>query len=251
MIKKLYKKLFVFSLLLACVFSINVSASSTEVYGSTEEEINAMSHEEFMDYIASVITLEVPFDELQENLEKVGVTITRSEDNQNTRASISSDASLMVYSSKRAGTLYYYLSACVTANKSLASDCGVEDLISIEWDPNMASYYSNSATTNTTYMDGSKRSKGVILFNVQDKNLTAGSTAICSAMVTPKKSGTLEYGSKYVHTYTKTDYSWNVGVNISYSEDSGATGGGTYNVTGTPASYSWQLYQDNAVTVSK
>ena len=38
-----------------------------------------------------------------------------------------------------------------------------------------------------TYMDGSKRSKGILLFNLQDSKLYKGKSAYCSALVKPKK----------------------------------------------------------------
>lgn len=36
-------------------------------------------------------------------------------------------------------------------------------------------------------MDGSKRSKGILLFNLQDSKLSKGKSAYCSALVKPKK----------------------------------------------------------------
>lgn len=229
---------------------MNVSANSpVKVYGYTEAEINNMSHEEFTEYIAKIVALDVSFEEIQINLERVGVTISRNEMSNNSRASVSTDATLSVYSSKRAGSAYYYLTACVTAKKDLAADCATEDIISIEWDPARASYYSKSATTNTTYMDGSQRNNGVLLFNVQDANMHIGDTAICSAVVKPNGSGWLDYASKYIHTYSKTSYSWTIGGNVNYSQNNGLAGGATFSVSGTAENYSWQIYEDNSVSI--
>lgn len=54
-------------------------------------------------------------------------------------------------------------------------------------------------TSYTTARDGSKRLEGVYIFNAHDYKLGFGS--FVAVYVTKKTNSTLEYGSKYVHTY--------------------------------------------------
>lgn len=248
-----YKKLFLSILLAICLCLeipyLPISAQETSAFGYTQTDINQMNDKEFLDYVNSAITDSSSFEQAQNTLSLVGVTITNENPistNFTSRSSQSSDVSFLLYSSHRSGQSYYYLTASITAKKNLASDSGTEDIISVEWNPNQANYYSFSEGKNTTYMDGSKRSKGILLFNLQDSKLYKGKSAYCSALVKPKKGKkTISYASKYVHTYTKTKYNWSIGSNVSYSSKDGYAGGLTFNISGSAKKHSWQRYFDN------
>lgn len=232
------------------LFHIPTSAQEVYVYGETVEEINNKSDEELIDFIAEKVAAGTPFSEIQSEFSKADVEIFTPSSNQaTTRASISSDATLTLYGVKRGGEGYYHLTAQVVANKSLASSCGTEDIISVEWNTKQATYYSNNAGTNTTYMDGSKRSKGIILFNLQDSKMTKGKSAHCTALVTPKSGKKkIDFASKYIHTYNKTNYTWSIGGNVKYkATDKNWSGGMTFKVTGTAKENKWQLYYDNTL----
>lgn len=249
----IYKKLCLSILLAVCLclesLALPVSAHEVSAFGYTETDINQMNDKEFLDYVNSAVTQSISFEQAQNTLSSVGVTITNENPTPSeftSRSSQSSDVSFLLYSSHRSGQSYYYLTASITAQKNLSYKSGTEDLISVEWNPKQASYYSFSEGKNTTYMDGSKRSKGILLFNLQDSKLSKGKSAYCSALVKPKKGKkTISYASKYVHTYTKTNYTWNIGVNISYSSKDGYSGGPTFNISGSAKKYSWQRYFDN------
>ena len=191
------------------------------------------------------------FSDIQKEFEKVGVEVSGAENlNEMTRASLSSDVKHTVYCVHRGGPLPYYLTAQVTAQKPISTSCGTEDVISVEWKTKQASYYSSKPGTNTTYMDGSKRNKGILLFNLQDVKLTSkGKSAHCSALVKPKDGKKkIVFASKYVHTYEENNYTWNIGGNIKYSS-TGLTGGLTFEVSGKQLEYSWNHYADNVVSL--
>lgn len=254
-----HKKLCLSILLVFCLCleipCLSVFAREATAFGYTETDINQMNDKEFLDYVNSAINHSSSFEQAQETLSSVGVTITNETASSLSlstaaKASQSSDVSLVLYSSHRSGQAHYYLTASVTAEKNLASNSGTEDVISVEWNPKQASYYSFSEGKNTTYMDGSKRSKGILLFNLQDSKLSKGKSAYCSALVKPKKGKkSISYASKYIHTYTKTNYSWNIGVNVSYKSSEGLSGGATFSVSGTAKKYSWQRYTDNVLSL--
>lgn len=125
------------------------------------------------------------------------------------------------------------------------------DFVSIEWDTAHATYYSSSG--DSTYSTVRGRSTGIVLFNLEDDKLKAGDSAIGTIQVTPIVAGTMEYGSKFTHTYTATEttstasHQFVVGItdpdslNLSYTY--------TYTVTTNEVTRQWELWQDNAVTM--
>jgi len=154
---------------------------------------------------------------------------------------------LSSYSAKRGGDSYYRLYISWDSSVSEARP-GSYDLVSIEWDPTVGAYYDANVgdTTKATKRDGSRRTSGIYLFNVLDNKLDFDTYA--TVYVTPKKSGWLEYGSKYTHTYSKTSTSTTVGAAFNYAT-AGSTGGLTYNVTLSETEASWDKWDDNAVNL--
>lgn len=234
------------------IFQSTVLAKENEAYGFTQSEINDLSDDSLIDLIAEKVADDIPLSDIQKEFEKVGVEVSGTENsNAMTRASLSSDVKHTLYCVHRGGSLPYYLTAQVVAQKPLSTSCGTEDVISGEWKTKQASYYSNKPGTNTTYMDGSQRSKGILLFNLQDVKLTSkGKSAHCSALVKAKKGKKkIVFASRYVHTYEKNNYSWNIGGNIKYVS-TGITGGLTFEVSGKPLEYSWNHYADTVVSIN-
>lgn len=129
---------------------------------------------------------------------------------------------------------------------------GALDLLSIEWDPSVATYSKNDHDSSyTSYMDGSQSSKGIILFNIDDSLLTTRDViAYGSVYVTPKKSATMKTYSKYIHTYSKASVTWTIGGNISYGTG-GLAGGSTFSLTGSTVPDNWQIAADGSINVVK
>ncbi|MGF9891312.1 hypothetical protein ABEX78_21870 [Priestia megaterium] len=153
-----------------------------------------------------------------------------------------------VYSAKRGGQGYYHLGVG-WQNKETEKNPATLDVVSIEWDPKYGKFYTASSTGDgiTTKRDGSKRDKGVYLFNVNDSKKKFDSYA--TVQVTPKKKGWLEYGSKYTHTYSTKSKSTTGQSGIGFSKD-GSNGGYSYSVTKTTSVSSWPKYDENAVLIS-
>jgi hypothetical protein len=262
--RKLLSCLLVLLFFVSTTNGVNIQAadiSSNPSVGNINElqemNINNMSDSEFdnflMNYIKENKMNGVSFDKIKDSLSSIGVSVSEKDMSQkNTRSvrycGISALDSFYVYSAHRGQDSYYRLYAALSFN-STETQRGSYDVVSLEWDPDYGKYYPNNTDTvnGMSTMDGSNRSNGIYLFNFNDLMFQAGNSTWAAVYVTPKRSGTLEYGSKYVHTYEKTNISWTIGQNISY-QSGGNTGGYTYSISGTPASYSWSTYTDNALT---
>lgn len=163
-----------------------------------------------------------------------------------------SDYSLSVYSFNRAGQNRHYLQWSLDSNRTEVF-AGPLDYVSMEWDTAYASYYSSNGDTSISTVNG--KNTGIVLFNVQDNKLKSGTYTYGTVQVTPNgKSGWLEFGSKYVHTYTTLDVSGSASFEYkpsgSLSSSDFSLGisyifGFTVNV-GTNTS-KWQIWNDNAV----
>lgn len=162
------------------------------------------------------------------------------------------DYELSVYSFKRGNSRIYYLQWMIQSKRSEWFS-GPLDYVSIEWDTGYASYYLSNG--DGTYSTVQGKNTGIVLFNVQDGDLKNGEYTFGTVQVDPKKSGWLEFGSKYVHTYTSivatgsASYSFAPSASISASGDFSlglsSTYGFTVNVSGTTSK--WQIWADNAV----
>lgn len=257
--KHIIKKLsFILSLSLMIGLSpslVKADTLSTPQTNLTEGNIAELSDTEFdnflMDYVTSEQKSGKSFNAIKEELDFVGVDIEKSSVDYNpdtsTRYIAPSTATLSSYTAKRTGDSYYRVYGQVTHNATEWYP-GSLDLLSIEWDYSKATYYSTATDgTFTTYMDGSQKAKGICLFNVEDQTMYAGDYAYAVVYVIPKSSNsTIAIGTKYIHTYNKTNISWAVGVNLGYTEK-GPTGGYSFNLTGTTVTDNWQLYDDNDI----
>jgi hypothetical protein len=156
-----------------------------------------------------------------------------------------SDIPLSVYSTKRSTQSYWHLTSSWDA-VTWESNHATLDVVSVEWDPAYGSYYSSSVPTDgvVTKKDGSQRLKGIYTFNVNDDAFTFDGWA--AVQVKRVKSGTLEFASKYTHTYSTTTTSKTGAASISY-DSAGIAGGYTYSVTSTSSVESWEQYEDNAL----
>ncbi len=165
------------------------------------------------------------------------------------------DYSLSVYGTRRSGSQSVYLQWILQAN---ATDYfpGPLDYISLEWDTNRASYYSTYADGEISTVRG--RSSGIVLFNIEDDKLNSGEYAYGTVQVEPLAEGWMDYGSKYVHTYTtflfEGSASFAFGPSISISDSDGGSLGLSYTFgytvsVGTNTS-KWQIWADNAVNLS-
>lgn len=181
---------------------------------------------------------------------------TKVEHNANTNDGISltstlpSNYELEVYSIKRGNTSDYRLQWRLDCNKTETSP-GELDYISIEWDTARANF--NKFTSHSKYTSVKERRTGIVLFNVEDENMTAGTWTIGTVYVTPTKSGAMRFGSKFTHTYTKTSVTGTASVSFGISADAAKSLGlsytYTYSVTTTQNARAWDVWKETTVSM--
>lgn len=221
----------------------NSTDLKNEIFSKDDSELDKF----IVDYIKEQKEDGLSFPEIQKELKSAGLEVSQESVNKN-KSVYPSNVEHEIYTAKRSGDSYYRIIANFTFHQDPYST-GSLDLMSIEWDSSKADYYDTKPSSFTTTMDGSNRKKGVVLFNVEDKKMWAYDTAIASVYVKPKQSNTtIDVGSKYVHTFNNLQLTWSIGGNVNY-QSTGPTGGGTFNVTGTSSSNSWQIYNDNDFSV--
>ncbi|GED61421.1 hypothetical protein ABER61_27920 [Brevibacillus formosus] len=227
-----------------------LSLSSKQVKSeqkSLESAIAKLSDKEFDSFIHNLVMANKGDDkELKDKLKPIGVELeTKKNDRIGPTAIEAGDLNFSVSSAKRTGESFYRLIASWDPDISEVYPA-TYDLVSIEWDPKVGQYYSSNvgSTSYTTARDGSKRLEGVYLFNVHDYKLGFGSYA--AVYVTKKTNSTLEYGSKYVHTYDTVSWSGNFQANFTW-EKLGPTGGASFSLSPSMTEKSWQVWDDGAL----
>lgn len=173
----------------------------------------------------------------------------------NTFATKPSDYTFSVYAFKRGNSANYYLQWNLTANKAEILP-GELDLASLEWDTAYAKYYLSNGDNTISTVKG--KNTGIVVFNIEDSKLKKGTLTYGTVQVTPLKRGELEFGSKFVHTYSVISIEA-ASLNFSYvnsktlkdrGEDSlgrSYTFGFTVSVSG--KTKEWSRWVDNAVTL--
>lgn len=132
-----------------------------------------------------------------------------------------SDYTFQVHSFKRGNSSNFYLQWQIVSKKTELLS-GPLDFVSIEWDTHVASYYSSNGDSNMSTVQG--KNTGIVLFNVEDNKLKNGKSTYGTVQVTPIKKATLNFGSKYVHTYTSFIFGGSASYSFSPSASLDAAG---------------------------
>jgi uncharacterized membrane protein len=251
--KKLISVLTIFSMLFS-LFSVLACADarkySADVRKNSEEQFEANIVEIMSGYSLNKTTAQNKLDELEVDLVAVPKTITYTG---NTKLYPSS-YELTIYVTKRHGSNIYYLQWIV---KALSTEPYPDDLdyVSMEWDTAYASYYSSSGDSSYSTVAG--RRTGVVVFNLEDDRLTSGKQSYGTVRVSKIKSGAMDFGSKFTHTYTKKNQTGT--ATFSFSPSSEITSNGeyglglsytySYSVQTTSQERKWTLWEDNTVTI--
>lgn len=171
-----------------------------------------------------------------------------------TRKTKPSDYTLSVYSYKKAGSTIYSLQYLLQANQT-ENMPGPLDYVSIEWDTKYASYYEFAADGTISTCKG--RGTGIIIFNVEDDELFSGGSTYGTVRVTKIKSGGLDIGSKFTHTYatksTTTTASTQFVNSASLGTESSSLGLSytqSYIVNTSTNVEQWDLWADNTITLT-
>ncbi|WP_456363429.1 hypothetical protein [Priestia aryabhattai] len=196
------------------------------------KSVKQLSDEEFIRFIHNFVT-ENPENtkQMKNKLNSIGVELTKNNQKSINMTAIKDPAKipLKVYSSKRVGQNFWYL-ITTWNSREIENNPASLDVVSLEWNPAYGKFYAASVPNDgiTTKRDGSKRDKGLYLFNVNDSKILFDSYA--SVQVTKKKTGNLGFGSKYTHTYSVTTKTGTgqAGINI---DTTGPSGGYSYSVT--------------------
>lgn len=170
--------------------------------------------------------------------------------NSSARGTYPSDYDLTVSSFKRSNSTRIYMQWILTAN-AVEENVGPLDYVSLEWDTEYGTYYLSSAGgTGCTVQD---RDAGIVLFNVEDDKLDVGSYVYGTVQVTPISTGWMEFGSKFVHTYSTENLSGSAYISftpsISTSGSLGLEYTMSYTVTASTTVSQWQRWADNAVNI--
>lgn len=236
--------------ILCGVLTCSVSAATPSM---TDKEYEAAVAEIMSNYQADPDAAKLALSQLDTTL--IGEPqITEYYSESVTRGTSPSDYTHTVYSFKRGGSKIYYLQWSLTANES-ESFPGPLDYCSLEWDNSYASYYLSSGDDVMTTVQA--KNTGIVLFNVEDSDLDKGEYTYGTVQVTPKKSGWMEYGSKFVHTYTSLLVSGSATVSFSPSPSLSSQGESTLGVSGNfgftvnvgSQTKQWQIWADNAVNL--
>lgn len=158
------------------------------------------------------------------------------------------DVEFDIFSAHRGHDKFSRIIAHVTFNNDREKYPGTLDVLSVEWDPSVATYYSNTASGYATCRDTSKKAKGIVVFNYDDKNCWYD-TSMAAVYVTPKKPGSwLDIGSKFTHTYTEKSVKTTETISIGFSL-AGPTGGYSYTADTTIVNKAWTRYMDNSFKI--
>lgn len=262
--KKLYNFLSLLLVLCACFsgFTQNVFAkekeyefqlSKTEAK-SLKEKVDSLSDSEFDKFVLDYVRSNNNFEYSKQTMEQVGVTLNVIDEPQSSISIMSLDPSdystFVIYSAHRGYDKFTRILVNLIQDSWAATETnpGTLDVLSIEWDPTVAKYYSYTAGDYVTYRDGSKKANGIVVFNVEDKNMSYGSAAYAGVYVTPIVSGAeVEIGSKFTHTYTATSTTTE-SISIGFSM-AGPTGGYTYTANSSTVNLTWDRYTDNAFII--
>ena len=247
--KKIISMLTVISILFG-VFTCSASAATLDM---TDKEYEAAVAEIMSNYQTDPDAAILALSQLDTTLiDEPQITEYYSEGK--ARGTSPSDYTHTVYSFKRGGSNVYYLQWSLTANKSEAFP-GPLDYCSLEWDNSYASYYLSSGDDVMTTVQA--RNTGIVLFNVEDSDLDKGEYTYGTVQVTPTKSGWMEFGSKFVHTYTSLLVSGSASYSFAPSATLNSLGVATLGVSGnygftvnvSSTTNEWQIWTDNAVNL--
>ena len=210
-----------------------------------KNKIQELSDEEFDRFIFNVVSdNNKDIKELEKNLELVGVELNMNDTNSLiTPFEIRpSQMTLQAYATKRSGDNFWRLQSQWTTGRTELYEAS-HDVVSIEWDPSVASYYDAAVPSGNivTKRDGSNRANGIYLFNVDDR-LYFDSYA--TVYVTKKSNSALHFGTKYVHTYSEVNSTFSLSANVNYQKGS-PSGGATFTVNTQTNEASWPLWEDN------
>ncbi|NLU10608.1 MAG: hypothetical protein GXW90_06685 [Tepidanaerobacter acetatoxydans] len=162
---------------------------------SKKTQIENMDDEEFASFIADYVNHSGKgFSSVQKELRALGVEIEKS-----SLLHQETDMDMYMYIFKRLAKPQYYLQTYLKFHKT-PKNPGTYDFLSIEWNQDTASHWTSTCSGEIDKHDSSYR--GMIVYYVFDGFIKAGDSLYATVLVTPEKSGILNFSSKYAHTFS-------------------------------------------------
>lgn len=198
-------------------------------------QVQQMSNDEFdayvMEYIHQGEKNGKSFLDIQGELNEIGIEIEKGA-NEAMPVTSEGDYTLTVYATKKSGSVDYSIISAVDFHATEFRPA-YADALSVEWNPNDLDYYSYAVGDYVSLRDYDMRDQGVMVFNVDDNYVKAGSYTYASVHVVPKdyNFGTwTDIASKFIHTFNSTEFTWSGTGNLGY--ESGLAGGLTFTLEG-------------------
>ena len=181
--------------------------------------------------------------------------ITEHTSNSNTRGTAPTDYTFTVTCYKRSNSSLIHMQWLLEANAKEWFP-GPLDYASLEWDTAYASYYSSSGDSSISTVQG--RDTGIVLFNLEDDKLSSGGYTYGTVRVDPIANGWMEFGSKFVHTYTSLFLSGTASASFGSSAEIKASGDYSlglshtmgFTLTVSSTTNEWKIWEDNAVNLT-
>lgn len=204
-------------------------------------------HVEYEDQVAKIlvsytgdpITATQALAELDTELLSAPTAVTYPDSSSSAEAPPSAYA-LSVFSFRQHDSNRIYLQWILTVNTA-EPYAGPLDYVGLEWDTEYGSYYLSAAGGTGCTLQG--RDTGIVVFNVEDVKQSSGSYVYGTVQVEPIATGEMEFGSKFIHTYTSEGIVGDAYVSYIPSVSPSAMGGSL----GLPHTMSFSV-DGNAVT---
>lgn len=236
--------------------NINSEEFSNNKY-TYEKQINAMSDQQFDEFVASQISKSNDDKKLEKNLSALGIQVQNIKRSKQSSKKIKNsslvknsalDPPTLTYDNgeitmteaKRGGQPYYRLIANLHPDSNELYPGSLDSVI-MYFDSSKASYYSYGYSSLVSLRSGQYATKGTTVFNLNDRNIVGGDDYYCSTYVTPKGSGLdIDFGADWVHTYTYQSTSTTYATSLSFGGDSGISGSIGCSINVTNAETYWQ-----------
>lgn len=214
-----------------------------------KEKIKKMSDQEFDHFIVDYMQQEKDKDLAKEKLKKLDVDVYYKKCDVNAMIIDAWEVDYSVTAAKRAGDAYYRLITTIIPKDTEPKPASY-DKVGINWDPSLGTYYNYAVcnTSNASLYSASKKSEGLVVFNLYDSKFIKGSSYWVAVYVTPKATNTwMDFGMEYEHTYAEVSGSFNQNGTVSYTYPGVISGTAGFNVNLQNNEKVWQVADTNAV----
>lgn len=226
-----------------------VAKLNEDVIIKAKQLISEMDDEQFSSFIAEYVSSsEKEFGIVKEELKLLGVELEGDNNSIKTDSIHPRDVDFSVYTFKRSGQSQRYIQALLEFNKKPYYP-GTYDLLSVEWDSSMASYWASTCSGEIDKHDSSKRNQGIVIFYVMDRFIKSGDYVYATVQVIGEDTGWLDYSSRYAHTFATTDVERSHATEFSYTPNELPSIKYSFKLNLRSDEDSWYIDRDNSVKI--